>query len=550
MEIKVFLNPLLKWWWLILTAALLAATASFFANRQVPVLYQSRSTLLIGSPFSSLNPNANELNLSLTLAETYARFAYREPVREATMAALGLEWLPEYTATSPLNTQFVEISVVDTNPQRAQMVANELANQLIQLSPGGENQGENNRQGFINQQLDDLQRQIQETKIEVETQQIELGNYVSAREIANAQKQIEALQSKLSSLQLNYATLLSKSENQATNTLTIIEPALLPQNPIDPQTEMTILLSALLGAFLAAAAAFLLEYLNDNIESADELQLMADIPVLSSIPHSKLVKKDLLITLEQPRAPISEIFRDLRTRVQFSELDRSNRTILVASANSGEGKSFVAANLAYILAYSGFKTLLIDADLRVPDQHKIFELNNEYGLADILRNPGNLINHDEIFSDLEGCVSKIPGVSLDVITRGTFFNNPSELLGSPTMKELLEHVAKQYDYVLIDSAPSLSLTDSLIISRQVGGVLLVVSAKGTRRNQVKTLVSRFRDVNANLIGFALNNLAQKNIGYYYGYSYGDSHESPAKTEKKSRKGWGKNKQITEKLAKE
>ena len=522
MEVKAILNPILKWWWLILVATLLAATTSFIATRQEPVLYQSRATLLIGTPFDSLNPDTSELWLSSQLAETYAGFAYRDPVREATMETLGLEWLPEYYASIPPNTQFIEIYVVDTNPQRAQMVANELANQLIKLSPSGENQEDNNRQGFIDQQLDDLQRQIGETKIEIEAQQIELGNYVSAREIADAQNQINALQSKLSSLQLNYATLLSNSEQQATNTLTIIEPALVPQVPISSQTPLIILISAVLGASLAVGAAFLLEFLNTSIESQEEVEQITNLSVLTNIPNrSKKIETTPLITIDQPREPISEMFRDLRTKIQFSELDKTNRTILITSSNPGEGKSFVSANLACVLARAGFNTLLIDADIRYPDQHKIFNINNKYGLTDILQNLDNMSSRDKKFSDVSGNVTKISGLSLEIITRGTYSNYPSELLGSPEMKDLLSFVAQQYDFVLVDSAPSLSLTDSLVLGRRVGGVLLVVSAKGTKRNQVKELSERYRGINANLLGVILNKVALKKVSNYYEYSYED-----------------------------
>lgn len=553
MEIKVLFSPLLKWWWLIIVAALLAASTSFIAIRQEPILYQSRTTLLIGSPFDSLNPDGSELWLSSQLAESYAGFAYREPVQEATMDALGLEWLPEYNIAIPPNTQFIEIYVIDTDPQRAQLVANELANQLIRLSPSGQGQEEKNRQEFVNNQLNDLQIQIEGTTLELENQQIKLGNYVSARDIADAQNQIDALQSKLSSLQLNYATLLSNSAQKATNTLAVIEPAFLPEYPIGRNLPLTIIMSALMGAVLASGAAIALEYFNDTVESPEELELFNNISVLSSIPSSKLAANEQLITRSHPRSPTSEIFRDLRTKVQFSDLDKDNRTILITSANPGEGKSFVAANLSIVLAQAGFKTLLIDADLRLPDQHRLFEINNKYGLTDVLRNPQNYISEIEIFSDFNENTVKIPGIALDVLTRGSQVNNPSELLGAKFTKDFLNHVSKQYEFVIIDSAPSLSLTDSLILGRYVNGVILVVNAKGTSRKQIRQLISRFHDVNANLIGFVLNMMAQKNLkNLYYSYSYGNEPDDDVKIENKKNNRWGREEKqpLTEDLAKE
>ena len=515
MEIRQYITPLLKWWWLMFAAAIRAATTSFLVVRQEPILFQSRATLMIGSPFDSLNPNGNEFRLSVQLAEAYAGFAQREPIRDATMNALGLDWLPEYSINIPFQTQFIEISVTDSDPHRAQIVANELANQLIQLSPSGEDQEEKKRQEFIDQQLDDLQNQIEGTKAEIETKQMELGDLVSAREIAEAQNQISALQSKLSTLQLNYSSLLSSSQEQATNIITFIEPASLPQSPIGSQKTLTILLSGALGAVLAASAAYLIEYLDDRIETPQEVEHITNVPILSSIPRTKFIDENPLIVLDQPRSSVSESFRDLRTRVRFSEIEKAKRTVLVTSAIPEEGKSFVSANLAIVLVQAGFNTLLIDADLRIPHQHEIFGLKNKYGLTDILRNPNNMTNQDEIFSDLAENTSEIPGLALDVITSGSFSGNPSEILGSLTMRDLLNHVSKIYDFVIIDSAPSLLLTDSPILGQVVGGVLLVVSANQTRRNEVKLLVSRFRNVNANIIGFVLNKLAQKNSSNYY-----------------------------------
>lgn len=517
MEIRQYLAPLLKWWWLIVLASLLAAITSFFVVRQEPIMFQSRATLMIGSPFADPNPDSNEFWLSVQLAEAYADFAQREPIREATMQALGVDRLPQYNVSIPARTRFIEISVIDTNPQRAQAVANELANQLIQLSPSGEDQEAVERQAFINQQLDDLQIQIEETILEIEEKQIELGGLVSAREIVEAQDQITALQSKLNSLQLNYSSMLSNSQEQATNIISIIETASLPQSPVGPQRSLTVLIAGVLGASLATLAAYLIEYLDDRVQSQQELERLVDVPVLSCISRDKLVLQNALITSEQPRAPISEIFRDLRTKIQFACLEKENRTILVTSAIPKEGKSFVSANLAVVFVQAGFKTLLIDADLRLPSQHKIFNRENRYGLIDILRNPKNLNAQDDAFTDLESIITKAPGLELDLITSGSHTNNPSELLTSYTMEAFLNQVSKRYDFVIIDSAPSLMLTDSLILGHLVGGVLMVVDTEKASRDQIKLIVSRYQDVNANIIGVAMNKLTQKKMSNYYYY---------------------------------
>lgn len=534
MDLKPYVAPLLKWWWLIVTAALLATGASFLAVREQPIRYQSKATLLIGRPFDNLNPDGNQLWLSQQLAQTYAGFAQREPVRNATMEALGLEWLPVYNAFVPPQTQFIEISVIDTEPLRAQMVANELANQLIQLSPSGEDQETQQRQDFVTGQLDDLQTQIDETEVEIEALQTELGTLFSAREIADTQEQIGALDAKLRSLQINYATLLSNSQQQATNALTILEPAELPVVPVGPNPYFTVLLAGLMGALLAAGAAYLLEYLDDTLSTPEEVERIANLPLLGGISIVKRKEGEIssLIAAEQPRSPTSEALRDLRTGIQFSNLDKPCKTILVTSPNQGDGKSFIASNLAVVLAQAGYKTLIIDADLRLPMQHKIFGLANESGLSNLLldlkikNEPGEIPSYK-----IDDYAYKVPEYGLFILPSGSIPPNPSELLGSAKMKALLSHLPKYFDYIIVDSPPALSVTDAVVLSALTDGVLLVVSAKRTRRMHLKRSIKRLGEVSANIMGIALNKLSTSKDGYYYNYNYG---ESSAKVSKKVR----------------
>lgn len=525
-DIRSFITPLIKWWWLIVVAAILAMGASYWAVRGEPIRYQTTATLLIGQPFSDLNPDGGQLWLAQQLAQTYAVFAQREPVRQAAMESLGLTWLPEYYALVPPQTQFIEISVIDTDPVRAQLVANELADQLIKLSPGGGELGGQNRQDFITRQLDDLQRQIEETKVEIENSQAELGELFSAREIADAQAQINALESKLNSLQLNYATLLSNSEQQATNALTILEPAVVPVNPIGPNKYMTVAMAAVLGAIVAVGAAYLLEFLDDTIRSPEELERLTDLPLLTAISRFKSEEYGggNLVAAEHPRAPVSEALRDLRTGIQFSSMDKPNRTILVTSPTPGDGKSFVSSNLALVLTQAGYKTLLIDADLRRPKQHRNFNLDNKSGLTNLLLDVQMADGLSEIPAyKIEDYTQKISDYELFILTSGSIPPNPSELLGSVKMGMLLNQLPKYFDYIIIDSPPALAITDPVVLAAQADGVLLVVSAQRTRRFQLKRAVRRLREVNANFIGITLNRVSRKGSGYYYDYTYGEEN---------------------------
>ena len=197
MEVKKYVYPLLRWWWLLVATTLIGGIFSYLATLRQPTVYQARTTVMIGAAINDPNPSNTEFTLSQQLAAAYADIAKRELVRNATMDSLGLRSLPEYYVQALPNTQIIEIIVTHTMPERAQAVANELANQLILLSPTSAGPEELNRQEFVNEQLNLLEVQIEETQGEIEKLQAELGNLVSAQQINSTQNQISALQSKL-----------------------------------------------------------------------------------------------------------------------------------------------------------------------------------------------------------------------------------------------------------------------------------------------------------------------------------------------------------------
>lgn len=533
MEVKDYLLPLRKWWWLILATTLVAALSSFLAVRQQPAIYQSRTTLMIGRAIDDPNPTGAEFYLSQQLAQTYADIAQREPVRHETMAALGLSWLPEYAARAVPNTQLIEIAVTDTSPERAQAVANELGNQLIQLSPTGTRLEDQERQTFINQQLDNLETQIEQTQTEIQTRQDELGELFSARQIADTQNQIAALQAKLATLQVNYASLLANTRQGAINTLAVIEPATLPGTPIGPDRLLTIATAAAIGMALAAGAAYLLEYLDDTVKTPDDIKQLVNLPTLAGIAQIKMDEgSDGLVTVRHPRSPVSEAYRLLRTGIQFATVDAPSRSLLVTSANPTEGKSLTAANLAVVMAQAGYKVLLLDADLRRPTQHTIFPVSRDNGLTNLLLMlpPAEWVEStDNLTADMADSralfaaalqSSGEPG--LWVLPSGPIPPNPSELLGSSKMKAVLAELVGRFDILIVDSPPSLAVTDALVLSSFMDAVLLVVDAGTTRRTHLRQAVEKLREVSvrgqrARLVGVVLNRLTPRSDGYHYYY---------------------------------
>jgi polysaccharide biosynthesis transport protein len=526
MELKDYFTPLRKLWWLILASTLVAVVVSFITVRQQPNTYRAATKLMIGRAIDNPNPTSFDFYLTQQLATTYADIANTWPVREQTMSRLGLDWLPAYTVRAQTNSQLLEIAVTDTDPVRAQVVANELANQLILQSPTAPRPEEQERQAFVENELSDLEDKITETREEIATKQDELDALVSARQIAEVQNQIATLQAKLTSMQANYAALLANTEEGALNTLTIIDPARLPTSPVGPNRSLSVLLAAVMGFGVAAAAAYLLDYLDDTVKTPQDVEGVSGLPTLAGIARMKSENGSYeLITSKHPRSPISEAYRVLRTGIQFSDVDKLHKTLLISSPSPVEGKSITAANLAVVMAQAGHNVLLIDADLRRPVQHKIFSLNKNQGLTNLLL-PSDLDLEKpspELTGHLEQFLQKTTEPGISVLTSGPIPPNPSELLGSYKMKKLLRILATMFDIILLDSPPVLAVTDAVVLSTRVDGVVFVVNAGTTRRNQLKLGAERLREVNANLIGVVLNRLTPKSEGYYYYYYYQKSH---------------------------
>ncbi len=516
MELKEYFMPLRRWWWLIVAATAVAVLSSFVATRNQPVYYRASATVMIGGSIENPVPVGSDPYLAEQLANTYVDVVRRKPIRDATMAALGLSFLPAYTSRQVPNTQLVEVAVTDTDPRRAQAVANELVRQLARLSTGT-GRGDQPRQAFIAEQLSDIEAGIRETKDEIAKKQSELAGMFSARQIADTQTQIASLQSKQFSLQDNYAALLSNTEQGAYNTVTVIEEADLPEVPVGAGRFSTILLAAAIGFVLATAAAYLLDYLDDTLKNPDDVQKTMNLTTLGAVPMIKSPEgaPGLLVSSDGQSAA-AEAFRVLRTNLQFAAVDRPLRTLMITSPEPSEGKSLTASNLAAALAQAGKRVVLVDADLHRPSLHRLFKLRNNAGLTTALidETPG-----------MDGLLqaTQIPGLS--VLTTGPLPPNPAELLGSARMRELADALLAQADTVIFDSPPVMALSDTAILSSQVDGVLMVVSAGSTRREMGRRAMQALQRVNARVIGALLNRMPADSSGYYYyyyryGYHYG------------------------------
>lgn len=339
-------------------------------------------------------------------------------------------------------------------------------------------------------------------------------------ELARFQRNRESLEKLYTLVEERYQEALINEQSQPGNVL-IIDDARIPSSPAKPNRPLIILVGILIGFGLAFGYVFTKNYFDNRIKTPEDIQkknvnVLAWIPEIEGISLNGSKKNEFVIALNPDSVP-SESFRALRTRVQFSRPDKENlKTILITSPAPQEGKTTIALNLAGSFAQANKKTLLVDADLRRPRLHHVFEKDKKPGLVDYLVE----------LTRLEEVITKTSFNNLYLLTSGTIPPNPAEMLDSVQMEKLLKELRDKFDYIVIDSPPIVAVTDAEILARKVDGTILVCSSDLTEINMFERAVDLLRNDNSTLIGTVLNNFSTKaGYGSYYKYYYYYSSKS-------------------------
>lgn len=480
-----------------------------------PPVYISSGTVMVGTAIQERNPDTQQLSLTEGLAQTYVKIAQRPSIKESTKQALGMDWLPEYTVRVVPDSQLIEISVTDVDAQRSYAVATELINQLILLSPGGQERQQ--REVFIQEQLRKLEQGLRDTESEITRKQTELSSALSARQIRQFEDQIAALEAKQATLQSTYIGLLANTEQGSTNTINVLDAPVVPPQPVTDRWYLYVLIAGIIGAAVATAGAYLLEFLDDRLVDIEQIQQVTGLATLGTLPAAKIAAADQsLIMLENPHSTDAEAFRVLRTNLLFASVDHKLSTLLITSPTPAEGKSFISSNLAVAFAQTGKRVILVDADLRKPTVHRIFGLVNNVGVTSALVSDAGAVE-----SALQA--TAIP--ELRVMTSGPLPPNPSELLSSHKMQDLLQQIQAHCDLVVIDSPPVLVVSDTAVLASHADGVLLAFTHDKLRRDSARNTIGALRQVKARILGVVLNRVEGSQHGYYYSYhkSYGNQY---------------------------
>lgn len=513
MELHQLLAIGRRWLWLILLSITIAASASYLASKSAAPLFRTKTTLMVGRIIQDPDPNASDINLGSMLAGTYAQLAQREAILRGVVESLDLPiyWgaLASQISTAQVpRTQLLEIYVVDTDPVRAKILADEVARQLILQSPSGPSGSNQEQIAFIQTQLEDLKTKIEDAQEQEAQLREELDAANSALQIQNLQNQIDLLNTKIAGWQETYSNLLVTTQGGEINSLTVVEEAAIPNRPFSPNVRQNVLFAVAIGLILAIVGIVVIEYADDTLKSPNEITKQLDLPVIGYIGETRNSEggKNGLYVSHYPRSPVAESYRALRSNLRFMDVDKPLKSILVTSANVDAGKTSVAANLAAVIAQGGKKVILLDADLRKPSIHEFLNLENDYGLSGIFQNGLNVSE----------AITTLDDEKLFVITSGKTPPNPSELLASEGMDLILGRLKEMSDFVIIDSPPSI-VTDTIDLSSKVDGVLIVIRPGHTRKKAAKAMMEHIKMADARVLGVVMNRIPQNEIANFDGY---------------------------------
>jgi len=489
-------------------------------------------------------------------------------------------------------TSIIKVSYQNTDPVLARDVVNTLVQSYLEQSVGFKSEEAGRAVGFVEEQLDTLRGELDKAEKNLQTYKSATGvmmldseaealiQTIAAKEKANAElevqkrallseyteahpavkainRQQEAIRKQLASYEAHirtmpqaerdlakltriskvnadiYTFLLQKHEEariaQAStlSNINIVDPAITPEKPVKPKKKQYLLLGLLLAMGLGVGLAFLQEYLDDTIKSADEAKRVLGFPLLAIIPHITTTEtkdnspKNMLITKHEPKSAVAEAFRALRTSLHFSGISKENKIILVTSSFPQEGKSVISSNLSNVIAQTKARVLIIDCDLRRSSLHEKFGYGKTPGLSEILT--GDITFAKAVHStDTEG---------LDLITAGTNPPNPSELLGSEVMKQLIITQRKNYDFILIDAPPVMAVSDAPVLTSVCDLAVLVVEAGRVPVKIAQRMREMLITIKAPVAGIVFNDKSGKGETYeyygsrYYGKGYGYGYYS-------------------------
>lgn len=495
-----------RWLWLPLLIGFLAGGGGFLMASQLTPVYRATATVMI-RPGSGVAQPAAFLSLD-QLARTYAQLMTRRPLLDQVIGDLGLTMSPaqlarEISIIPERDTALLDVQVDDHSPARAASIANALVKDFI-------DQAQQQQAAAVDANLNGLQGRVNQVEGQIETTVQSVAKLQAVANPAPEQRaQLSLLQQTQAALSATYASLVRDYEDARTaqlrqyDNLAMVDPATEPTRAFMPSATFDALLAAIAGTLIGIGLAWLAQRLDTTFRSPADVRRTLRVPLLGSLPSLRGRHAPALVALRNPTVAAGEAFRVLRNTVLFAAAGQA-KTLAITSALAQEGKTRTAANLAAVMAMAGHRVILVDADLRRPGLHHLFQLPDRPGLAEAL-----------VAGELEPAMirqTEVPGLSL--IASGSPMTNSSEWLGSPVFKRLVDQLAADADFVIFDTAPVNGIADATVVAGSVGMTLLVVEAGRTWRGAVDDALTALERAGGSIAGVVLNRWTGRAEAYY------------------------------------
>jgi non-specific protein-tyrosine kinase len=494
---------------IILLVTALAVGVAFARSATETRIYEATSLVLVGDPNAQTSLNSGDS--SSVDIPTEIQLIYSGPIRAAAEQALGADAgaVTSLSVTPVGDTRLIAITAQSPRPRVAQRAANAYANQYVDVRKA---QATGNADKQIRLYQAKLDRQTTDLTA-LNTQIQNSGSTPTPDQLAqrtDLENQIQTTNQQIDDLRI-------QSELRVIGGAVVVQKAGLPTDPVEPTPVRDMLLGLALGLVLGLALAFLTEFLDDKIKSAEDiarygkgLTMLAEIPTINRERNGRR-----LVALDDSSSGAAEAYRSLRTSLRLIALRSPIGTLLVTSSMAGEGKTTTVANLGVTMARAGVRVVLVDLDLRRANLAQIFGSDKERGLMSVLVGEAQL-------EDVMIGVPVAPGVPpLAVLPAGVLPPNPSEVMSTGRLADVLATLRDMSDLVIIDSPPIVPVTDAVVLSARVDGVLMIVKSGRTRRRHLAKSMEMLAQADATILGAVLNDAGRHvRYGYYYRYGRG------------------------------
>ena len=506
LDLRRYFSLFWHWAWLIILVGLLVGATSFFISIFMTPFYQSTTTVLLNTASATESTDYSSVMMSEQLTSTYSLMMTKDPVLSQVIEQLSLdnplEDIKKWITVTPISdTQLIEVTVETPHPILSANIANAVVTVFAAQIQDIQAQRFSQSKATLEIQLADIEKQISTYSAQAES------TYLT-EEKAGLETKITQYREMYSNLLLSYEQ-VRLAEAQSVSSIVQVEPATLNLIPVRPKVMQNTLLAAVAGILLTAGIIAVREAMDDTIKTPEEINRKFNLPVLGVINHHAHERKSP-ITLTNSRSPTAEAYRTLRTNVNYTSVDRPLRTLMVTSAEAGEGKTMTIANLGVVMAQNGKQVIIADCDLRHPRVHTYFGLTNQLGMSTLFSNAD---------MELSGIRQPTKVEHLTVVTTGSLPPNPAELMGSQRMRAILTLMSQAADVVLIDTPPTLAVTDAAALASSMDGVILVVCPGKTRTSALRQTLEQMRQVNAHVLGIVLNDVIIRGRAYGYHYKY-------------------------------